>query len=94
VTRAPGRVRRRVLASGRVQGVWFRDGCAREARAHGVDGWVRNLADGRVEAVFEGSERSVEAVVAWCRRGPSRAQVRGLDVLEEVPLGESGFAVR
>ena len=94
MTAARARVRQRVLASGRVQGVFFRDECAREALARGVDGWVRNLADGRVEAVFEGPAASVEALVAWCRRGPSRARVRGLEVLEETPLGESGFAVR
>jgi acylphosphatase len=80
--------------SGRVQGVWFRDACAREARAHGVDGWVRNLADGRVEAAFEGPASGVDALVEWCRRGPTRAQVRGVEVVDELPTGEAGFAVR
>ena len=83
-----------MLVSGRVQGVWFRDACAREAVAHGLDGWVRNLADGRVEAVFEGPASGVDALVDWCRHGPPRARVRGLDAIDEVPVGESGFAIR
>jgi acylphosphatase len=94
VTPAAARVRRRVLVSGRVQGVWFRDGCAREARARGVDGWVRNRPDGSVEATFEGLAADVDALVDWCRRGPTRAQVRGVEVAEELPTGEAGFAIR
>jgi acylphosphatase len=94
VTRGASRIRRRVLVSGRVQGVWFRDGCAREARARGIDGVVRNLADGRVEAVFEGAAADVDALVEWCRRGPPRATVRGVEVVDELPTGEPGFAVR
>jgi acylphosphatase len=74
--------------------VWFRDGCAREARARGVDGWVRNRADGRVEAAFEGDEASVDALVGWCRQGPSRARVREVEVLDELPTGELGFSIR
>jgi acylphosphatase len=80
--------------SGRVQGVFFRDGCAREARTRGVDGWVRNLPEGRVEAAFEGAAVEVDALVEWCRRGPPRAVVRGLEVVEELPTGEPGFVVR
>jgi acylphosphatase len=87
-------IRRHVWISGRVQNVWFRDGCAREAEAAGVTGWVRNLPDGRVEAVFEGEAPAVERVVRWCREGPSRARVSGLDTLDESPVGERGFAVR
>jgi len=94
VTRADAGVRRRVLVSGRVQGVWFRDGVAREAIARGVNGWVRNLADGRVEATFEGMAPAVDAVVDWCRHGPARAKVREVEVFDEAPAGESGFAVR
>jgi acylphosphatase len=87
------RVRRHVWASGRVQNVWFRDSCAREARAHGVDGWVRNLADGRVEAVFEGPAQGVEALVAWCHEGPPRAKVMRVELRDEMPTGEEGFAI-
>jgi acylphosphatase len=77
-----------------VQNVWFRDACRREALAHGVDGWVQNLADGRVEAVFEGTPDAVAAVVAWCHDGPPRAKVDGVDVRDELPGAEAGFAVR
>jgi acylphosphatase len=82
------------VISGRVQGVWFRDGCSREAVARGVAGWVRNLPDGRVEAAFEGAAVDVEALVDWCRHGPRRARVVGVHVVDEIPTGEPGFAVR
>jgi acylphosphatase len=82
------------VISGRVQGVWFRDGCAREAVARGVSGWVRNLPDGRVEAAFEGAAVDVEALVDWCRHGPRRARVVGVHVVDELPTGEPGFAVQ
>jgi acylphosphatase len=88
------RVRRHVWVSGRVQNVWFRDSCAREAIARGVDGWVSNLADRRVEAVFEGPPTAVEALVAWCHDGPPRARVTRVEVREEPAAGEHGFAVR
>jgi acylphosphatase len=60
----------------------------------GVAGWVRNTADGRVEAVFEGPATAVDQMVAWCRSGPSRAVVTGVDVVDEPPVGEAGFFVR
>jgi acylphosphatase len=63
-------VRYRVLISGYVQGVYFRDTCRRMALQHGVSGWVRNLRDGRVEAVFEGPAEDVSRLVAWARHGP------------------------
>jgi acylphosphatase len=71
-----------------VQNVWFRDGCASEARAAGVDGWVQNLADGRVEAVLEGDPEAVARVMAWCHEGPTRARVTAVEVREEMPLDE------
>jgi acylphosphatase len=89
-----GVVRRRVLVSGRVQGVFFRDSCRREALAAGVAGWVRNVPDGRVEAVFEGEQDAVERLVAWCRTGPPRALVTGTETHVEEPLNEAGFRVR
>ena len=92
--REPDAVRRHVWVSGRVQGVWFREGCRRRARALGVGGWVRNLPDGRVEAVFEGARPAVEACVEWCRTGPPGARVDALEALEELVAGTSGFQVR
>ena len=86
-------VRYRVLISGRVQGVFFRDACRRMAREHGVSGWVRNLPDGRVEAVFEGRAEDVGRLVDWARRGPSRAVVAGLAVRAEPPEGLSTFLI-
>jgi acylphosphatase len=68
-------ISRRVLVSGRVQGVWFRESTRREASALGLSGWVRNLPDGRVEAHFEGDEVAVEAAIAFVRRGPEHARV-------------------
>ncbi|MEV6207063.1 acylphosphatase [Kitasatospora sp. NPDC051914] len=87
-------IRRRVVVAGVVQGVFFRDTCRREAAAAGVAGWVRNLPDGRVEAVFEGPQDAVERMVAWCGRGPSRAVVEERRVSEEPPEGLTGFEVR
>ena len=89
-----GIVRRRVLVAGRVQGVWFRESCRDQALAGGVAGWVRNLADGRVEVVLEGPPAAVDEVVAWCRRGPRRARVDGIEVVDEAAVGEQGFRVR
>jgi acylphosphatase len=86
-------VRKRVLVSGEVQGVFYRDTCRRVAVAHGVSGWVRNRGDGRVEAVFEGGPDQVDELVAWARQGPSRAHVTGIDVRDEEPEGLTGFAI-
>jgi len=87
-------VRRRILVSGRVQGVWFRESCREQAAAHGVTGWVRNLADGRVEAVLEGTADAVRQMIAWCQDGPRRAEVRSVEVIDEPVVGEVGFRVR
>jgi acylphosphatase len=88
-------VRRRVYVSGRVQGVWFRESCRDEAlAAGGVAGWVRNLADGRVEVVLEGPSEAVDRVVRWCHRGPRSAHVERVEVVDEAPVGERGFHVR
>jgi acylphosphatase len=88
------RVRAHVHVSGRVQGVYFRASTRDRAREVGVDGWVRNLDDGRVEAAFEGSREGVEALVEWCHEGPPRASVDGVEVGYEDPAGEEGFVVR
>lgn len=86
-------VRRRVVVSGRVQGVFYRDSCQQMARRLGVSGSVRNRDDGRVEAVLEGPADAVDQLVAWCRIGPRRAIVTGVGVTEEDPLGETAFRV-
>ena len=87
-------VRRRIRATGRVQGVFFRDSTRREAERRGVAGWARNCADGSVEVVFEGAPDAVEALVEFTRAGPGHAQVDGLDVESEDPEGLRGFDVR
>ena len=87
------RLRRRVVARGEVQGVFFRDSTRREAERRGVAGWAENRSDGAVEAVFEGDAGDVEALVELCRSGPGRADVRDLEVSEEEPEGLSGFRV-
>lgn len=86
--------RAHVFISGQVQGVFFRQEAKDRARTRGVTGWVRNLPDGRVEAVFEGSEESIESVIDWCRRGPSLAEVNSVEVEWEEPIGEQSFDVR
>ena len=76
-----------------MQGVWFRETCRRLATEVGVAGWVTNRADGRVEAVFEGTTAAVNEMVAWCRSGPPRAMVVDVQVLDEAPAGDRGFSV-
>ena len=85
----PTVIRRHVWVSGRVQGVWFRDSCQREARRLGVAGWVRNCADGTVEAVMAGDARALDALRQWARRGPPGSRV---DRVEESDApGEGPF---
>lgn len=92
--RAPSQ-RVHVRISGRVQGVFFRDATRQKARQLGLSGWVSNMADGRVEAVFEGDPGAVEEAVRWCERGPDQASVEDVDASHEEPRGESGgFEVR
>jgi acylphosphatase len=86
-----GSRRAHVTISGRVQGVGFRYSALQRARSRNVAGWVRNNADGTVEAVFEGKPDAVEALVTWCRRGPAGARVDDVRVDLEVPRGEDGF---
>jgi acylphosphatase len=87
-------VRYRVLVSGRVQGVCFRDTCRRLAVQTGVRGWVRNLPDGRVEAVFEGLAGDVQHLVDWARHGPRAAVVADVSVQAEPPEGLGAFQIR
>jgi acylphosphatase len=87
-------VRYRVVVTGRVQGVWYRQSCRRRAAGAGVAGWVRNNPDGTVEAVLEGEAAAVEQVLAWMRVGPPHAAVGDVEVRAETPVGERSFAVR
>jgi acylphosphatase len=84
----------RVRVRGRVQGVFFREEARRRAESLGVAGWIRNLPDGSVEAVFEGEEERVQSMVGWCRRGPGGARVESAEAEQESPTGERGFEVR
>ncbi len=86
--------RRRVVVHGNVQGVFFRDSTQEEADKRGVAGWVRNRDDGTVEAVFEGDQDAVQALVDFCESGPSKADVDHVDVDDEEPEGLSGFETR
>jgi acylphosphatase len=88
------RVRAHVFVSGRVQGVYYRANTRDAARARTLDGWVRNLADGRVEAVFEGERPDVESMVEWCHTGSPAADVRDVEVEYEEPRDETGFEIR
>jgi acylphosphatase len=83
----------RVTIRGLVQGVFFRASCAEEAARLAISGWVRNTADGRLEAVFHGSDEAVERMIAWCREGPRHARVEGVDVRPEPAFEGSGFRV-
>ncbi len=87
-------VARDVVVSGRVQGVFFRDCTRREAARLGVTGWVRNRADGTVQAHVEGRAEAVERLVSWCREGPRHAVVERVEVGDAEPQGCTRFDVR
>jgi acylphosphatase len=88
-------IARHVFVSGLVQGVSFRWSTVQEARRLGVSGWVRNLADGRVEAHVQGPEDAVEALLGWMRRGPRGARVESVEASEvEADAQVRGFAQR
>ncbi|HEY7068117.1 MAG TPA: acylphosphatase [Chloroflexota bacterium] len=92
---AQQRVRGHVWVSGRVQMVYYRGTTQRVASDRGLAGWVRNLPDGRVEAVFEGPRAAVEALIAWCHEGPPAARVEHVAIEWEPPQDEPpGFRVR
>ncbi len=86
--------RLRLRIHGRVQGVWFRDSVRRIATERGVSGWAENRADGSVEAVLEGERDAVDAVAAFCRRGPTHARVDRVEDREEPVEGLRGFEIR
>jgi len=88
-------VRAHVFVSGRVQGVFFRSETKRKADSYGVKGWVRNLPDARLEAVFEGEEEAVKALVEFCKRGPLGATVANVDLTWENCAGKfRGFKIK
>lgn len=82
------KTRAHAIISGRVQGVFFRMETMRAAQRIGVSGWVRNLRDGAVEAVFEGDKSRVDAILDWCKKGPSHAHVTDVKVDREEYTGE------
>ncbi|MFZ7128058.1 MAG: acylphosphatase [Desulfobacterales bacterium] len=89
------RSRAHVMISGRVQGVIFRDATRRKASGLGVNGWVRNTRDGRVEALFEGSTRDVDEMLRWCRQGSPSARVDNVEVTREEFQGDQdSFSIR
>ena len=86
-------IRRRAIVHGRVQGVFFRDTARQQAQKLGLSGWVRNCADGTVEAVLEGDPHAVQEMLQELRSGPPRARVDRVEVTDEPPEGLSGFAI-
>ncbi len=88
-------VRAHLLISGRVQGVFYRMTCRQEGATRRLDGWVRNLPDGRVEALLQGPKEKVEDMIKWCYRGPNGAQVSDIEVTYEETDGDlAGFQIR
>jgi acylphosphatase len=89
------KIRAHVIVTGKVQGVFYRAETAAKARRLNITGWVRNLPDGRVEAVFEGEEANVQKIIDFCRRGPTNAYVIDVDVRRQEWKGEyHNFTVR
>jgi acylphosphatase len=86
--------RRRVLVTGLVQDVWFRATTAKQAVRAGVQGWVRNLPDGRVEAVLEGTTKAVNEMIDFCSQGPEMARVDQIEVVDETPENLEDFKIR
>jgi acylphosphatase len=91
---AEAKTRSRVIVHGLVQGVFFRDSTRRRAQGESVGGWVRNRADGTVEAVFEGEPEAVERLVRFCSEGPRGAVVERIERFDEPVEGLTGFSVR
>jgi len=86
--------RAHLFIDGRVQGVYYRAFTRDQASELGLNGWVRNMPDGRVEAVFEGREVLIEQAIIACKRGPAGARVTNVDVTWEPVVGEKGFHIR
>lgn len=87
-------IRIHVVVSGKVQGVYFRQGTKDKSIELGVSGWVKNRGDGSVEAVFEGKKEDVDRIVKWCWKGPESAKVKDIQSIIEVYTGEfNGFVI-
>ncbi|MDQ3759546.1 MAG: acylphosphatase [Actinomycetota bacterium] len=82
-----------MVIHGHVQGVFFRDTMRRRAEARGVAGWVTNRGDGTVEAALEGRKADIEALIGFCKQGPSGAEVERVDVRDEEPEGLADFKI-
>ena len=87
-------MRRRLIVHGRVQGVWFRGWTVDQAKALGLDGWVRNRSDGTVEILVSGPDGAVDAFIALCHEGPSAARVQQVEVTDADEMPAPGFAQR
>ena len=87
-------IRRRVIVTGHVQGVFFRASVQEAADNEAVAGWAANREDGSVEVVLEGEPQAVESVLGYCRMGPVNARVDSTEVVEEAPEGLRGFTTR
>ena len=86
--------RAHLFIDGRVQGVYYRAFTRDQASELGLNGWVRNMPDGRVEAVFEGPKERIEQVIVACQKGPPGARVSHMDISWEPLAGEKGFEIR
>lgn len=85
---------RHLVITGRVQGVFYRGWMAEQARALGIEGWVRNRIDGSVEAVVAGPAEAIEAIIARCHEGPSAARVDHIAIADAAPEDLEGFEQR
>jgi len=84
-----------VVISGRVQGVWFRANTKQKAEQLGVTGWVKNTADGKVEAIFEGDKKHIQEMIDWCHQGPPSAQIEQVEITEQsLSNGFDGFSIK
>jgi acylphosphatase len=83
-----------VYIKGKVQGVFFRANTKEQAEKQNVQGWVRNMSDGRVEALFEGDPDAVDAMISWCHKGPELSFVEKVTVQQISPIGCSEFKIK
>lgn len=86
-------VAKRIVVSGRVQGVFYRDTCRREANRLGIAGSAQNLPDGTVEVIADGEPGAVDELIAWCKRGPAQADVDSVEVSDAAPTGATTFKI-
>lgn len=87
-------ISRQIFISGRVQGVFYRDNTQQQAQKLGITGWVRNIPDGRVEALLSGEEHAVQQLLTWCKRGSPAADVSNIDIIDVPYEAHEQFIVR